>query len=248
MSDEVSDYLRSRGVSLDVARTAKLRANPGVVVFPWLDASGIEIYETTRSINGTKEWRHSKGARPPLYASPAAWQSSRVALVEGQFDALACIQGGTAAFATCSSSLSDAAADILAQKDDVLLALDADDAGQKLLSKALDKLIGRTRLFTVQLPTGCKDPAEVAEKADDPAQAVAELLYQAVPVEVPVEPDVDAFLAGDDIGFDWVLEGVLERGDRLFLTGREGAGKSLFCHQLSVQLGAGRHPFKEKAA
>lgn len=245
MNEEVTDYLRSRGVSLEVAREAKLRVDTGVVVFPWLDASGTEIYRTTRSVNGTKDWRHSKGERPPLYAGPAAWEASRVALVEGQFDALVCIQGGTAAFAACSSSLSDDAADILAQKDEVLLAPDADDAGQKLLSQAIDKLSGRTKLYTVEMPEGCKDPAEVAEKADDPAQAVAEVLYHAVPVEIAPEPDIDTFLSGVDVGFDWLLEGVLERTDRLLLTGREGAGKSLLCHQLSVQLSAGRHPFKD---
>ena len=246
MSEEFTDYLRSRGLTLEVARAAKLRASPGVVVFPWLDASGTEVYMTTRSVNGTKVWRHSKGGRPPLYASPAAWEASRVALVEGQFDALACTQGGTAAFAACSSSLSDDAADILALKDEVLLAPDADDAGQKLLSQAIDKLSGRTKLYTVEMPEGCKDPAEVAEKAPDPAQAVAEVLRHAVPVEMTPEPDIDAFLAGDDIGFVWLLDGVIEYADRLLLTGREGAGKSLLCHQVSVQLTAGRHPFKEK--
>lgn len=55
---------------------------------------------------------------------------------------------------------------------------------------------------------------------------------------------VDEFMnvpeGADD--YDWVVPGLLERGDRLMLTGHEGAGKSTFMRQLSVTIGAGIHP------
>lgn len=59
--------------------------------------------------------------------------------------------------------------------------------------------------------------------------------------EAPVE--LDAFLAEPDPEYDWLIEGLIERGDRLILTGGEGGGKSTLLRQLSVQGSSGIHPF-----
>lgn len=57
-------------------------------------------------------------------------------------------------------------------------------------------------------------------------------------------PDLQTFLqAGDAESFDWCVRGVLERGDRMIVTGREGAGKSLLLAQIAVMSAAGLHPF-----
>lgn len=42
---------------------------------------------------------------------------------------------------------------------------------------------------------------------------------------------------------DWVIPGLMERGDRLVITGVEGGGKSYFLRQLSIMSAAGVHPF-----
>jgi 5S rRNA maturation endonuclease (ribonuclease M5) len=42
---------------------------------------------------------------------------------------------------------------------------------------------------------------------------------------------------------DWLIEGLLERRDRLILTGGEGAGKSFLSRQLAISAAAGVHPF-----
>lgn len=42
--------------------------------------------------------------------------------------------------------------------------------------------------------------------------------------------------------YDWVIDGLLERRDRLVLTGAEGAGKSTFVRQLAIASAAGLHP------
>lgn len=57
--------------------------------------------------------------------------------------------------------------------------------------------------------------------------------------------NVDEFLAGDDDDeeYDWVIPGLLERQDRLILTGPEGGGKSTLLRQLAIQAAAGIHPF-----
>lgn len=47
--------------------------------------------------------------------------------------------------------------------------------------------------------------------------------------------------------YDWVVPGLLERGDRLMLTGAEGAGKSTLMRQLSITIAAGIHPLTHEA-
>lgn len=49
----------------------------------------------------------------------------------------------------------------------------------------------------------------------------------------------------DDEEPDWVVPGLLERGDRMMLTGPEGRGKSSMIRQLLVQTAAGLLPFSD---
>lgn len=48
--------------------------------------------------------------------------------------------------------------------------------------------------------------------------------------------------AGDD-DYDWTVPDLLERGDRLLLTGVEGGGKSTLVRQIAIMASAGLHPF-----
>ncbi|TYK45199.1 AAA family ATPase [Actinomadura decatromicini] len=56
-------------------------------------------------------------------------------------------------------------------------------------------------------------------------------------------PTIKEFLAVPDEDYDWVVPGLLERGDRMILTGQEGAGKTTLFRQLGVTIAAGIHPF-----
>lgn len=51
----------------------------------------------------------------------------------------------------------------------------------------------------------------------------------------------DVLLGDDD--YDWVIEGLLERRDRLLLTGSEGGGKSTLIRQMAIMAASGLHPF-----
>lgn len=47
-----------------------------------------------------------------------------------------------------------------------------------------------------------------------------------------------------DDAYDWVIPGLLERRDRLMLTGSEGGGKSTLLRQITILSAAGIHPFR----
>lgn len=61
--------------------------------------------------------------------------------------------------------------------------------------------------------------------------------------ELKPDPDLDALLSEPEPEYDWVIPGVLERGDRVILTGHEGTGKSTLLRQIAVQCASGVHPF-----
>ena len=82
------------------------------------------------------------------------------------------------------------------------------------------------------------------------AQAAAEQV-QAVIDNAESDRDVATetlaeFLAGEDDPADWVIPGLLERGDRFILTGSEGLGKSVLFRQIAVGAAAGVHPFTQR--
>jgi replicative DNA helicase len=49
-----------------------------------------------------------------------------------------------------------------------------------------------------------------------------------------------------DDAYDWVIPDLIERGDRMMLTGMEGAGKSTLFRQVAVMTAAGIHPFTRR--
>lgn len=84
------------------------------------------------------------------------------------------------------------------------------------------------------------DPHSLARTMQDAAQAVIDGIESEGDV---VTPTLGEFLATDDPPHDWVIPGLIERGDRLILTGSEGGGKSVLMRQLAVSAAAGVHAF-----
>lgn len=48
-----------------------------------------------------------------------------------------------------------------------------------------------------------------------------------------------------EVEYDWVVDGLLERRDRAMFTGGEGAGKTTLLRQMAITTAAGVHPFRE---
>lgn len=59
----------------------------------------------------------------------------------------------------------------------------------------------------------------------------------------PALRSLGSVLEATDDSFDWVIDGLLERRDRLMLTGLEGHGKTTLLRQLAILASAGLHPF-----
>lgn len=100
---------------------------------------------------------------------------------------------------------------------------DADDHGRDLSIDELDALLADYEQSTRQAR---------------PLVAAAELAHDDGP-----DPDLDEFLAEAEPDYDWLIPGVVERGDRTIITGGEGAGKSTLLRQIGVQAASGIHPF-----
>ncbi len=102
------------------------------------------------------------------HAKDAIRERSRVLLVEGYFDVLACHRvGATHAVATCGTALTQQHVKLLKRYSDVVtLCLDSDRAGQEAMERAFLLLAGQgVHVEAVMLPE--KDPADTLQS--DPA-------------------------------------------------------------------------------
>lgn len=115
---------------------------------------------------------------------------------------------------------------------------------------AVDVLSRRARLKSLwatatqtltQVAASDADPLAVAHFVTEKAQAVIDRIEAEGDVTTPT---LKEFLDTDDPAHDWVIPGLLERGDRFILTGSEGLGKSVMQRQIAVCAAAGIHPFK----
>jgi hypothetical protein len=82
------------------------------------------------------------------------------------------------------------------------------------------------RSFTAELRAACDDAeqADAGIDGDEPSLSLADLLN-----------------TRDE--HDWLVPGLLERGERIIITGSEGLGKSFVISQFAACLAAGMHPF-----
>lgn len=95
------------------------------------------------------------------------------------------------------------------------------------------------------VPNGTPEPEPDPEPqvtASSEAGAVTNGTPEPSPGHRAVE--LRAFLAEQEADYDWLIPGVIERGDRVITTGAEGGGKSTLLRQIGVQLACGLHPFK----
>lgn len=89
--------------------------------------------------------------------------------------------------------------------------------------------------------------------AGEPLDTIARTLGTAGAAATGAEAEVEKactlgeFTSVDLPEHDWVIPGLLDRGDRLVLTGAEGLGKSYLMRQMAACAAAGIHPFDATA-
>lgn len=119
-----------------------------------------------------------------------------------------------------------------------------------LIDRYLDEIVTvvrRRELWRV----GMQAVQHAENESADPIDAAKHLLDQATGIVDAAATDDDfppvrsmrEFLDVEESPYDWVVPGLLERSDRMILTGPEGIGKSELFRQIGVATGAGVHPF-----
>jgi replicative DNA helicase len=87
------------------------------------------------------------------------------------------------------------------------------------------------------------DDQVMAGAATEMREAIAEAETAFRPAAAEPPMSLGALLDEEDDPYDWLVPGLLERTDRLILTGFEGTGKSFLLAQFALCVAAGIHPF-----
>lgn len=125
----------------------------------------------------------------------------------------------------------------------VLIVADKDEPGRAHARQVRDALIEVAReVVIIEAAEGCKDATDHVRAGHD--VGTMPTIWPMPEAAPELAPDLWQFLATGDDEFDWIVPGLLERGDRLMLTGFEGLGKSMLTRQLAVTIAAGIHPFR----
>ncbi|MFN7966255.1 MAG: DNA primase [Acidobacteriota bacterium] len=148
----------------------------GRVIFPIRDSSGRLISFAGRSIDGSDP-KYINGPETPVYdkgktlyrlhdASNVMRTRGRAVVVEGYFDAISLARVGIGeAVAVCGTALGQAHARLLRRwAAQVVLFLDADEAGRRAVHRALPVLLAEGLAVRIATTPGGKDPDDLARQ------------------------------------------------------------------------------------
>ncbi|MFD4957120.1 DnaB-like helicase N-terminal domain-containing protein [Microbacterium sp. NPDC058389] len=94
-----------------------------------------------------------------------------------------------------------------------------------------------------RLQAGITDPGVTIARALDDLRDLRDGARSTTGVRARTLREVLDVAPEEDV-YDWAVPGLLEKRDRLVLTGTEGGGKSTFLRQIAVLSAAGIHPFR----
>lgn len=232
-----------------------------VAVYDYVDETGFLLYQVCRTADKQFPVRVPDALRPSgyrwtlgdtrrvLYRLPkvisAIALGETVYVCEGEKDVHALERAGVTATTIPGGSAAWRQEYAHVFRDaHVIIIADADKPGRRL-ARQVEAAIGEiaASVTVVEAAVG-KDAADhlAAGKTVDEF-----LTTRSAGGDGPqLAPDLHAFLAEVDPAENWVIEGLLEREDRLIWTGREGLGKSMAIRQLAICAAAGVHPFTDK--
>jgi AAA domain len=232
--------------------------DPVVATYDYVDEQGKLLFQVLRTASKRFRqripdpaqpdgWRWQVGAtRRVPFRLPQVLQAARegrvVHVVEGEKDVGALEASG--AVATCNpggaGKWRDDYSKFLAGAD-VVVVQDNDDPGRAHAAMvARSAEVAGARSVQIVRPRTGKD-------AYDHLQAGHSVTDFEL-VTPDLAPDLHEFLTQPDAGYSWVIDNLLERSDRMIVTGPEGHGKSLFNRMLAICAAAGLHPFTGRYA
>lgn len=245
--DPVMQWLQSvRKITPDTAKTFKLACKKGALMFPYI-RDGELIFAKYRAVPEKKFWTEAD-CEPALFGWQAIPADTRVLIiVEGELDALAMYEYGFPALSVpFGGGTGDKQAwiehefDRLAVYDEIILALDADDAGRAATDEIVKRL-GRERCRIATLPR--KDAnqclidgvpgADIAACVRNAKTLDPESLKSASEFTDAVLREFDRLQNGETgLKLPWRKVGdhlILRRGEVSVWAGINGHGKSEVC-------------------
>ncbi|WP_051325999.1 ATP-binding protein [Glycomyces tenuis] len=264
---DAEDILKALGLTweeLSAPREERKGAYRGkstmIATYDYVDEDGKLLYQVCRfepkkflqrrPLPGG-DWEFKLGnTRRVLYRLPAVIEAVKagrqVWVVEGEKDVHA-VEERLGLPATCNSGGAgmgwpDSAFEMFRDAS-VAIWSDADKEGRAHARKVMASLAAVGAEVTVYESPTHKDAADHLGAGFGLEELVETRATTEEPTPV-LAPDLWEFIAAGDDAYDWLVPDVLERGDRLMITGAEGLGKSVWCRQLCVQLAAGIHPFQ----
>lgn len=234
-------------------------AGPATAVYNYTDESGNLLFQVLRTaakdfrqripdVNAKSGWTWRLGdTRRVLYRLPdiirAVEEGKAIYICEGEKDVHTLIGYGLEA--TCNPGGAGkwkADYNDIFQDAVVFIVADRDEPGQAHARQIYTALEDLAASVTIVEAAEGKDATDHVKAGHSLANLVeVKSTEQAIPTDLA--PDLWEFLAQPDAEYDWIIQGLLERGDRLMLTGLEGLGKSILLRQMAVAIAAGIHPF-----
>ena len=230
-----------------------------IAVYDYVDEGGNLLFQVLRTVgkqfpqrvpDRTRKsgYRWTLGeVRRVLYRLPKVIEAVKdgeiIYVVEGEKDVHSLERAGV--IATCNpggaGKWREEYSEVLREAVVVIVA-DKDKPGQAHARQVMASLKGIAAAVEINEAAG-----EIKDVSDHLAAghslAELEVTCQEADYKPDLAPDLYEFLAIVDPPSDWVIPGLLERGDRLIWTGFEGLGKSVVVRQLAVCAAAGVHPF-----
>lgn len=202
-------------------------------------------------VTAKNDWRWSLGdVKRVIYRLPEIIEAldggEVIYIAEGEKDVEALVRQGVAA--TCNSGGAgkwrDEYTDLFIDAHVKIIA-DKDKPGQAHARQVADQIVEIAGSVMILESAIGKDVTEHLGAGKSLDELVITWASSQATV-ADLAPDLHAFLAVEDPPTNWVVPGLLERGDRLIWTGTEGLGKSLCVRQIAVAAAAGVHPFRNE--
>ncbi len=234
-------------------------AGPAVAVYDYRDEGGTLLFQVCRT--ATKDFRQRRpdptaktgwtwklgDTRRVLYRLPeviaAVSEGREVYVCEGEKDVHTLTDRGLVA--TCNpggaGKWRPEYAEFLREAV-VTIVADRDEPGQAHARQVRDSIVELASCVTIVEAADGKDATDHVNAGHDLHDLVV-VWTNDKPAKPDLAPDLWEFIAVEDDPYDWLIPDLIERGDRVIITGFEGLGKSQLVRQMSVAIASGVHPF-----